>query len=80
MNKDDKLLSVEWDQDGEKIEIHTNRKGLNYFIDYMQKLLSREEHDHIHLMTPQWGGSELTERIQGETNKLINHIKIFLWD
>jgi hypothetical protein len=71
------LLSFEYDSDGEKLEIHANEKGLIYLKEQIEMLLEHKQ--GIHLMTPSWGGEELTEEKQGKDNTLIHHVKIFHW-
>lgn len=73
-----KLLTFELDQ--EKIEIHTNKDGLKYLIDELTNLYNSKKNEHYHLMTPAWGGNELTEEKQNEESNLINHVKIILWN
>lgn len=72
------LLTFEYDDDNEKIEIHANKKGLDLLKKQIEKLLLNES--DTHLMTPSWGGEELTEEKQGNKTKLINHVKIFRWN
>lgn len=71
------LLSFEYDSDGEKLEIHANERGLKYLKGQIEMLLEHKQ--GIHLMTPCWGGKELTEKQQGKNNILIHHVKIFHW-
>jgi len=76
-----KSLSFEWDEKREVLEIHTNRKGLEALILQLQMLLNtKADNDHMHMMTPLWGGEELTSERQNETAKLINHVEIFRWN
>lgn len=73
-----KLLTFELEKDMDSLEIHLNKEGLKYFIQILNKLLEQKEPEHEHLMTPAWGGDELTEEKQGTDNELLNHIKIYL--
>lgn len=73
------MLTFELSSDDERLEIHATYEGLNYLKNQIEYLL-QNKNDHIHLMTPGWGGNELTEEVQGEGNKLINHVKLFIWD
>ena len=73
-----KLLTFEF-SDNEKLEIHSNKEGLKYLIDQLNKLYLLDNNEHYHLMTPQWGGNELTEEKQAEKSHLVNHVKIMLW-
>lgn len=72
-----KILSFELTKDADQIEIHGNEEGLRELIEALSRVLNASDHDH--LMTPAWGGSELTEEKQGETNRLINMVTIHLW-
>ena len=76
--KTNKLLTFELDESGECLEIHGNKEGLQELINTLKQAL--EADDHMHLMTPSWGGDNLTEIKQGNDNKLINHVKVFSWD
>lgn len=55
------------------------KNGLQ-FLDKQIKFLLEQEKDHCHLMTSSFVGNQLTEKIQGNDNKLINHVNIFLWN
>ncbi len=35
-----------------------------------------DKNNHVHLMTPEWGGDELTSTQQSPVATLINHVKI----
>ncbi len=72
------LLTFEYNEVDEKIEVHANEHGLKFLINELEGLL--KEKRNLHLMTPSWGGDELSVEKQGETNKLINHVKIFNWE
>jgi len=54
----------------------TDKKGLEFLKGQIEKLLENRT-TYAHLMTPNWGGCELSEEKQGENNKLINHVKIY---
>ena len=71
------LLTFEYDEETRKIEIHADRKGLIVFKDIIDNLL--EKGGDIHLMSPSWGGQELSEEQQNEKTKLLHHVKIFFW-
>ncbi|MFI4955522.1 MAG: Imm32 family immunity protein, partial [Gammaproteobacteria bacterium] len=43
-------------------------------------LLNKPENDHVHLMSAECGGSELSSEKQCNENIEINHIKIFKWE
>lgn len=72
-----KLLTFELTEDGSQLEIHGNEEGLRDLTNVLSRVLTTGDHDH--LMTPAWGGTELTEEKQGEKNALINMVTIRLW-
>jgi hypothetical protein len=72
-------LSFEWDPSGEKVEIHATREGLERLAEHIQSLLDRDAPDDSHLMTPDWGGSDLSSELQNANATLVNHVKIFRW-
>ena len=78
-NKPSFLLTFEWDAKREILEIHGNPQGLEKLKYLIDSLLSKENNDHIHLMTADWGGDELSKEIQCPENQKINHVKIFKW-
>ena len=63
--------------ENDSIEIHADIEGLKKLIQTLQKILDGD--DHVHLMTEEWGGNELSGGKQGTRNKLINHVKIMKW-
>jgi hypothetical protein len=77
-----KLLTFELAEEMDAIEIHVNQQGLQDLIDRLLKLkksLNGSSSEHEHLMTPNWGGAELTEEKQGKDSTLINKVTIHLW-
>lgn len=81
-NMCNKLLTFEIAADTDAIEIHADRQGLQDLIDKLLRLknsLPSKTSEHDHLMTPSWGGTELTEEKQGRESTLINKVTIHLW-
>lgn len=78
-NKSDYLLIFELDSKNEILEIHGNQKGLEKLKTLIDSLLSKASSDHIHLMSENWGGYELSNDKQCEENEIINHVKLFKW-
>lgn len=78
MTINDKLLTFELSADSDEIEVHCDLNGLTELIQVLERLKKTGEHEH--LMTPAWGGNELSEEIQGEKTKLINKATFHLWD
>lgn len=73
------MLTFEWDGNEERLEIHSDEKGLDELISQLTKLRNCYGSDHIHLMTGDWGGSELSANKQNNCAELIHHVKIFKW-
>ena len=61
------------------LEIHGDRDGLERLAAHLQVLLAKDERDHTHLMTFDWGGSDLSSKQQNADAKLIKHVKIIRW-
>jgi len=73
------LLSFEKESDDE-ILIHGDEKGLLYLQGAIEKLIknTKEGHfEHEHLMTPDWGGYELSSK--GKGGDKIHHVKLYCW-
>lgn len=75
-----KLIKFEFDVEGEKIELHLNDEGIDSLIEQLLYLKKEGKNEHLHLMTPAWGGDELSEGKTQEGFNLINHVKIYRWD
>lgn len=73
------MLTFEITTDGDTLEIHADRQGLTALIEHLKRLLQIGE-GHVHLMTPAWGGDELSEEEQGTGNTLMNHVRVVLWE
>lgn len=73
----EKLLTFEVNEDCDQIEIHGNKQGFLELVEVISKVVSGSQHEH--LMTPAWGGTELSEQTQGETSRLINKVTIHFW-
>lgn len=65
-------------KDGDEIEIHGDEDGLRRLLEAVRRVLETGEHDH--LMTPAWGGAELSQEKQGPRNRLLNKVSIRRWD
>lgn len=70
------LLTVEYDEREEELDVVCDPDGLDKLIKELNKL--RTNGGHIHLMTPSWAGNELTEERQTPNNLLINHMRVVL--
>ena len=77
------MLTFELDTKDEKLEIHSDLEGLKQFHSLIGNLIEQSkevENEHIHLMTKEWGGSELSSEKQNSEANLINHVNIFCWN
>jgi hypothetical protein len=70
------VLTIEYQNEAEELDIVCDLSGLELFISHLQKL--KRDGGHIHLMTPSWAGDELTEEKQSENGVLINHLRVVL--
>jgi len=71
------MLTFEITRDGDVLEIHADQEGLSVLMSRFEQL--RSHGGHLHLMTPAWGGEELSEDQQGDENRLLHHVKVMLW-
>jgi immunity protein 32 of polymorphic toxin system len=71
-----RLLTFELVGDGE-LEIHGDAQGLQDLIRSLSRVAQTGEHDH--LMTPSWGGQELSEEAQRPGARLVNKVTIRRW-
>ncbi len=74
-----RLLSFEWVEDDETLEIHANTEGILYLRSVLDRILANAQPDHVHLMTKEWGGTELSSESQNSAAVLINHVKVMTW-
>jgi hypothetical protein len=72
-----KLLTFELSASGDHMEIHGDIAGLRELSRTLERIIETRQHEH--LMTPSWGGSELTEEVQGEGARLLNKVTIHVW-
>ena len=77
----EKILTLELDQQGELIELHLNKAGAEYLKNILVKLIKNNQNEHLHLMTPDWGGDGLSTDQQnlGKDIKLIHQLRVSYW-
>lgn len=73
------MLSFEWDAHSDQLEIHADKEGLDQLLLLLTRLSNCDDEENIHLMTEDWGGSELSNQKQNESSILVNHVKVFKW-
>lgn len=77
MITNDYLLSFELTKEGDELDIHCDDSGLEKLLAILSQLKEKSQHEH--LMTPKWGGNELTEVNQAEDSTLLNKVTIHKW-
>lgn len=82
----DYLLSVVSNSDGDMVSIHLDLKGVENLIAELESLkdvLLKNENEHTHLFSEDWGGYHLTttklEHQEVEVNQ-VHHVKIYAWN
>lgn len=75
------ILTFELTPDQDELEIFADIEGLDYIIQKLDSLRTNIElgHSHIHLMTEDWGGHELSNTLMHNDNALLNHVKIIVF-
>lgn len=74
------MLTFEWSEKDERLEIHADDAGLELLARSIEALRSKSVPDHVHLMSADWGGNELGTVKQGAQNDLVHHVKLFRWN
>lgn len=77
----DYLLTFELSKEADELHVCTDIPGLENLIQELSTLLkwSKEgKTEHIHLMTEEWGGHELSSNAQ--VGSLVNHVKFYCWN
>lgn len=73
------MLSFELVPDGSTVEIHANAEGCQLLIEKLSMLCGAGD-GHDHLLSPGYGGEELSLTPVGVQNSLIHHVKVMVWD
>lgn len=71
-----------YDPKGSSLAIHGSAQGLEFFANTLLRLVKNTgdgHFNHDHLMTEEWGGSELTSKPQSTESELLNHVKVYCW-
>jgi hypothetical protein len=72
------ILTFEYNRNG-VVEIFMDGEGREVLMKTLRSLsTANADISHDHLMTPSWGGAELTEELQNPANELINKVTVFL--
>lgn len=70
------------DPKGSTLAIHGSTEGLESLANTLLRLVKNTKGGHFnhdHLMTEEWGGSELSSKPQSDESELLNHVKVYCW-
>lgn len=77
------LLTIEIEEKAQRVVIHGDPDGLRYLAKSLEGIAASADNltTHHHLMTEDWGGTELTSQKQSLDNgvSLVNHLAIYGW-
>jgi hypothetical protein len=73
------LLTVQLTKEGQEVQVHCNREGLLKLTETLNRLARHTRQEHIHLMTEDWGGGELTAEPASDDGMLVNLMTIYYW-
>jgi hypothetical protein len=68
------MITAELNEKLDAIELHLDKAGIESLMAQLESLKAYDS--HIHLMTPSWGGKELSETAYG-SNRLMNHLIVY---
>jgi immunity protein 32 of polymorphic toxin system len=78
------MLYLETDKDGDRVFLHADSEGIQKLRDVLDALEAQpEDAEHDHLMSPSWGGRELSETLthgakdsNSESNRTVHEVKL----
>jgi hypothetical protein len=73
------MLTFELTADASQLDVHADEAGIRLLINELHRLLETATDDHFHLMTPGWGGQELSEDRQSADSSLVNKVTVHRW-
>lgn len=78
------MITAETEKRGDVVHIHVDAVGIDRLIkdlSFLKSKIDAGERDHLHLMTEDWGGNELSTQPQDLSGKttLVHHVKIHGW-
>lgn len=84
MSDEKRLLAFVVSEESDQIFLHLDKGGVEILIrslERIQKDLDKNEGDHEHLFSEEWGGWELSISDQADKGKgkPIHHVKIYGW-
>ena len=80
MITNDFLLTFELDshKTANTIDIHLDDKGLELLLDSLLSLQNKKN-NHLHFVSIEWGGNELSDKVQKEGCELIHKVTVHKW-
>jgi hypothetical protein len=75
-------LTFELSAAGDELFVHADVAGLRFLSQQLTQLASQAEKgrkEHVHLMTEEWAGNELTSAQQDAESTLLNKVNIHAW-
>jgi hypothetical protein len=78
----EKILTFEYSQQRDLLELHLNKAGAEFLKNVLAKLIDNNNNCDHHFMTPDWGGDELSNEQQNLSDdmKLLHQLKIMYWE
>jgi hypothetical protein len=61
----------------DELEVICDVEGLDSLLSQLL-LLKQKRTDHVHLMSPGWGGSHLSDGPSSSGNSIFHHVKVLL--
>lgn len=85
MTDQKRLLAFVASEDSDEIFLHVDKAGVDILIQSLERIrkhLEKNEVEHDHLFSNEWGSWELSvsDMMDNEKGKPIHHVKIFGWN
>jgi hypothetical protein len=74
------LLTFELNEAKNELTIHGDQRGLQILSEAIQRLIAgtaEGQHEHLHLATEEWAGTELSS--ESQSGEVINQVTIYCW-
>ena len=82
MSDPDHLLCLTTSASGDEVFLHADAAGLDRLLRSLTSLrdkLAQNQSDHDHLKTPEWAGDELSTAPSLNSERAVQHFKIWAW-
>ena len=84
MSDEKRLLAFVVSEEADVVTVHCDKEGIEILMRSLEKLhkhLEKNEFEHEHLFSEDWGGWELSISDEAEKGKgrPIHHVKIYGW-